>query len=166
MKTLVLNAGYEPLSIVPFTRAVVLVLTGKATVLAAEDIPVRSEHMSLDQPSVILLTRYVRPPSNRRVSRSRRGVLRRDGLRCAYCSKPAYTVDHVVPRSRGGANTWENLVACCRECNNRKGSRTLSEIGWKLSFLPQEPRLGQLWMRGIDKPVEKWRPFLEYSSAA
>src|SRR5699024_10650511 len=65
MKTLVLTAGYEPLSIVPFRRAVVLVLTGKATVLAAEDVPVRSEHVSLDQPSVILLTRYVRPPNSR-----------------------------------------------------------------------------------------------------
>src|SRR5699024_12809521 len=83
MKPLVLNAGYEPLSIVPFTRAVVLVLTGKATVLAAEDVPVRSEHVSLDQPSVILLTRYVRPPNSRRVSLSRRGVLRRDNHRCA-----------------------------------------------------------------------------------
>jgi 5-methylcytosine-specific restriction endonuclease McrA len=91
MKTLVLNAGYEPLSIVPFTRAVVLVLTGKATVLAAEDVPVRSEHVSLDQPSVILLTRYVRPPNSRRVSLSRRGVLRRDNHRCAYCGKAAST---------------------------------------------------------------------------
>ena len=163
MKTLVLNAGYEPLSIVPFTRAVVLVLTGKATVLAAEDVPVRSEHVSLDQPSVILLTRYVRPPNSRRVSLSRRGVLRRDNHRCAYCGKAASTVDHVVPRSRGGVNSW---VACCRECNNRKGNRTLAELGWKLDFRPQEPRLGQLWMRGIDKPVEKWRPFLEYSYAA
>lgn len=166
MKTLVLNAGYEPLSIVPFTRAVVLVLTGKATVLAAEDVPVRSEHLRLDQPSVILLTRYVRPPHDRRVSLSRRGVLRRDNHRCAYCAKAATTVDHVVPRSRGGVNSWENLVACCRECNSRKGSRTLAEIGWKLSVRPQEPRVGQFWMRGIEKPVEQWRPFLELSKAA
>lgn len=69
-------------------------------------------------------------------------------------------------RSRGGVNSWENLVACCRECNNRKGNRSLAEIGWKLSFHPQEPRTGQFWMRGIDKPVEQWRPFLELSKAA
>lgn len=166
MKTLVLNAGYEPLSVVPFTRAVVLVLAGKATVLAAEDAPVRSQHVSLDQPSVILLTRYVRPPRDRRVSLSRRGVLRRDNHRCAYCGRPAGTVDHVVPRSRGGDNSWENLVACCRDCNNRKGDRTLAELGWTLSFRPKEPRLGQFWMRGIDKPVEQWRPYLETPHAA
>ena len=140
MKPLVLNAGYEPLSVVPFTRAVVLVLTGKATVLAAEDAPVRSQHVSLDQPSVILLTRYVRPPRDRRVSLSRRGVLRRDNHRCAYCTRPASTVDHVVPRSRGGGNTWENLVACCRDCNNRRGDRALSEIGRKRGVRPPEPR--------------------------
>ncbi|SIH87530.1 HNH endonuclease family protein [Mycobacteroides abscessus subsp. abscessus] len=57
-------------------------------------------------------------------------------------------------------------MACCRDCNNRKGDRTLSEIGWKLGFRPQEPRLGQFWMRGIDKPVEQWRPFLEMNHAA
>src|SRR5699024_5122583 len=118
------------------------------------------------QPSVILLSRYVRPPNSRRVSLSRRGVLRRDNHRCAYCGKAASTSDHVVPRSRGGPTSRESLVACCRGGKNRKGNRTQPELCWKLDFRPQEPRLGQLWMRGIDKPVEKWRPFLEYSYAA
>ncbi len=165
MKTLVLNAGYEPLSVVPFTRAVVLVLTGKATVLAADDAPVRSQHVSLDQP---------RSSSSPATSdpRAIAGLTVAPGSPatgqpcCAYCTRPASTVDHVVPRSRGGGNTWENLVACCRDCNNRKGDRTLSEIGWKLGFCPKEPRVGQFWMRGIDKPVEQWRPFLEMNHAA
>ncbi|WP_349828282.1 HNH endonuclease [Brevibacterium litoralis] len=167
MKTLVLNAGYEPMSIVSFRRAVVLVLAGKATVLAAEEgARVRSATLSMEQPSVILLRRYVRPPRDRSVALSRRGVLRRDRHRCAYCDGHATTVDHVLPRSRGGANTWENLVACCRTCNNRKGDRTPEEIGWELRFTPTRPRTGNFWLRDVDAPVEQWRPFLSYATAA
>jgi 5-methylcytosine-specific restriction endonuclease McrA len=167
VKTLVLNAGYEPMSVVSFRRAVILVLAGKATVLAAdEDVPVRSAHLSMQQPSVIILSRYVRPPSGRSVALSRRGVLRRDGFRCAYCGTRASTVDHVLPRSRGGGNTWQNLVACCRACNNRKGDRTPEEMGWQLPFTPEAPRTGQWWLRDLDNPAESWRPFLEFSFAA
>ncbi|GAA2000228.1 HNH endonuclease [Brevibacterium samyangense] len=167
MKTLVLNAGYEPMSVVSFRRAVVLVLSGKATVLAAEDDAlVRSANLAMEQPSVILLTRYVKPPRGRSVSLSRRGVLRRDRNRCAYCGGHATTVDHVLPRSRGGINTWENLVACCRECNNRKSNRTPEEMGWRLRITPREPRTGSFWLRDMDAPIDTWRPFLEYASAA
>lgn len=167
MKTLVLNAGYEPMSVVSFRRAVILVLAGKATVLAAdEQALVRSANISMQQPSVIILRRYVRPPMGRSVALSRRGVLRRDGFVCAYCDGHATTVDHVVPRSRGGENTWQNLVACCRGCNNRKGDRTPQEMGWTLSFTPAAPHTGRWWLRDLDNPAENWRPFLEYSSAA
>lgn len=167
MKTLVLNAGYEPMSVVSYRRAVVLVLAGKASVLAADDdAPVRSVHVSMPQPSVIILRRYVRPPSGRSVALSRRGVLRRDGFACAYCDGHATTVDHVLPRSRGGGNTWRNLVACCRRCNNIKGNRTPEEMGWVLGFVPDVPRVGRWWLRDLDNPAESWRPFLEYGSAA
>ena len=80
--------------------------------------------VALSTPSVILLVRYVRAPRRRAVAVSRRGVLRRDGHRCAYCRNHAATVDHVLPRSRGGGDTWENLVACCLRCNGLKGNRT------------------------------------------
>lgn len=167
MKTLVLNAGYEPMSVVSFRRAIILVLAGKATVLAADEcVQVRSETLSLEQPSVILLTRYVRPPANASVALSRRGVLRRDNATCAYCGGHANTVDHVLPRSRGGGNTWQNLVACCRACNNKKGDRTPEEMGWTLSFTPGPPRTGRFWLRELDNPAESWRPFLSYATAA
>lgn len=167
MKTLVLNAGYEPMSVVSFKRAVVLVLTGKASVLEADARqPVRSATFEMERPSVIILTRYVKPPSKRRVALSRRGVLRRDGGRCAYCGKSASTVDHVMPRSRGGANSWANLVACCQTCNARKGNRTPEEMGWALLVEPGPPHTGRFWLREVDQPAEDWEPFLALGRAA
>ncbi|GAA2073972.1 HNH endonuclease [Microbacterium hatanonis] len=114
MRTLVLNAGYEPLAVVSFKRALVLVMSDKATVVEhVEGEPVWGSTGHWDRPAVIVLSRYVRVPGARRVPVTRRGVLRRDAHRCAYCGKAASTIDHVMPRSRGGKDTWENLVACC-----------------------------------------------------
>lgn len=167
MKTLVLNAGFEPMSVVSHRRAIILILTGKATILAEyPNAPMRSASVLMESPAVVVLARYVQPPRVRTTALSRRGVLRRDGNRCAYCSAHAGTVDHVVPRSRGGENSWQNLVASCRTCNNRKGDRTLDEIGWTLPFTPAEPRTGGWWLRDVESPVEQWRPFLELRAAA
>jgi 5-methylcytosine-specific restriction endonuclease McrA len=159
--TLVLNAGYEPLAVVSFKRALVLVLNEKAVVVARDDEhPVRAASGEWDRPSVILLTRYVRIPMGRAVPVSRRGVLRRDAQRCAYCGGHASTVDHVVPRSRGGADSWENLVACCLRCNNDKGDRTPHEMGWVLRFTPRVPH-GTNWLvRGAERPLPQWEEFL------
>jgi 5-methylcytosine-specific restriction endonuclease McrA len=166
MRTLVLNAGYEPLSVVSFRRAVVLVLAGKATVLAETGEPLRSAGslrqagVALATPSVILLVRYVRAPRRRSIAVSRRGVLRRDGHRCAYCTGQAATVDHVVPRSRGGADSWENLVACCLRCNGVKGNRTPEEMGWRLRVRPVAPA-GPAWvLRGAEGVDPSWEEFL------
>ena len=141
MRTLVLNAGYEPLAVISFKRALVLVLNGKATVVAADmDHPVFGSSGAWDRPSVILLTRYVRLPGSRHIPVTRRGVLRRDEFRCAYCGRSASTIDHVIPRSRGGADTWENLVACCRRCNSKKGDKSLNQTGMRLRREPRRPR--------------------------
>ena len=161
MRTLVLNAGYEPLAVVSFKRALVLVLEGKASLLASDsEHPVLSASGEWERPSVILLRRYVRIPSGRNVPVSRPGVLRRDNQRCAYCSASASTIDHVIPRSRGGADSWENLVACCLRCNNVKGDRTPHEMGWSLKFTPRPPH-GTAWLvRGVEKPEARWDEFL------
>lgn len=161
MRTLVLNAGFEPLAVVSFKRAMVLVLNAKATVVAADlEHPVHTSLGDLDRPTVILLTRYVRIPTGRAVPVSRRGVLRRDSHRCAYCGKSATTIDHVLPRSRGGKDSWENLVACCLRCNNEKGDRTPSEMHWQLRIRPQAPH-GTAWLvRGIERPQPDWDEFL------
>jgi 5-methylcytosine-specific restriction endonuclease McrA len=161
MRTLVLNAGFEPLAVVSFRRALVLVMNDKATVLASDgEHPVFGIHDAWDRPSVIVLRRYVRIPHARRVPLTRRGVLRRDGNRCAYCDAHATTIDHVLPRSRGGADSWENLVACCLKCNNIKGDRTPAEMRWELLFTPKAPH-GTSWLvRGIERPQPAWDEYL------
>ena len=165
MRTLVLNAGYEPLAVVSFRRALVLVLAGKATIVAHSGAPVVGSTLTLPRPSVILLVRYVRAPHGRAVQVSRRGVLRRDSHRCAYCGAQAATVDHVLPRSRGGQDTWENLVACCVRCNNAKGDRTPEEKGWTLRLRPYSPR-GAAWVvRGADVRDPSWDVWLGEAAA-
>lgn len=161
MRTLVLNAGYEPLAVVTFRRALMLVLHEKASVVMADDEhPVLGIEVGFARPSVILLKRYVRPPSSRRTPVSRRGVLRRDGHRCAYCGAAASTIDHILPRSRGGQDSWENLVACCLRCNNVKGDRTPTEMGWSLRTRPEQPR-GTAWLvSGFERAQPQWEQFL------
>ncbi|WP_394552782.1 HNH endonuclease [Agromyces sp. MMS24-JH15] len=162
MRTLVLNAGYEPLAVVSFKRALLLVMHEKATVVLSDvDHPVLGTAGTWERPSVIVLTRYVRPPVMQHVPVSRRGVLRRDEHRCAYCAKHAATIDHVMPRSRGGRDTWENLVACCLRCNNAKGDHTPAEMGWELRTTPRMPH-GRTWVvRGFERPLPQWDEYLQ-----
>ncbi|WP_026551691.1 HNH endonuclease [Arthrobacter sp. H20] len=166
MRTLVLNAGYEPLAVVTFRRALVLVLAGKASVVAEGEDPVIGPNEILSRPSVILLNRYVKLPYRHSVVVTRRGVLRRDNHRCAYCGKSASTIDHVYPRSRGGDSSWENLVACCLTCNHDKGDKTLAALGWRLRSTPQPPRGGMHHFREIEKPAPQWSAFIRSESAA
>lgn len=161
MRTLVLNAGYEPLAVVSFKRALVLVMNEKATVIErVEGDPVWAARDVYDRPAVIVLTRYVRIPGSRRVPVTRRGVLRRDAHRCAYCGKAASTIDHVMPRSRGGADTWENLVACCLGCNNAKGNRTPQEMSWSMRLVPRAPHGNGWTVRGTERAEPQWGPYL------
>ncbi|WP_314853652.1 HNH endonuclease [Microbacterium paulum] len=165
MRTLVLNAGYEPLAVVSFKRALVLVMNDKATVVERiDESPVWSIRGQVDRPAVIVLTRYVRVPGARRVPVTRRGVLRRDAHRCAYCGGAASTIDHVLPRSRGGADSWENLVACCLRCNNVKGDRTPQEMNWALRWVPQPPRGAQWTVRGTERSDPVWEPYLSLAA--
>lgn len=166
MRTLVLNAGYEPLAVVSFRRAIMLVMNNRAMILeAVPDDPVFGVADIYDRPVVIVLTRYVRVPMSRSTPVTRRGVLRRDNFRCAYCEHPASTIDHVLPRSRGGANTWENLVACCLRCNNLKGDRTPQEMRWTLRWTPRQPHGGSWSVRGADRTDPAWEPYLSYAAA-
>lgn len=138
-----------------------LVLNQKATVIKADaEHPITGATFSFDRPSVIVLTRYVKVPYARRVPVTRRGILRRDAHRCAYCASPANTIDHVIPKSRGGSDTWDNLVACCFKCNNIKSDRTPQEMGWRLGVQPKMP-VGPSWFAlGIDRRQAEWDDFL------
>jgi 5-methylcytosine-specific restriction endonuclease McrA len=139
-RALVLNATYEPLCVVPSRRAVVLVLDHKAEVLHDTGLVLHSEHLSVAVPSVVRLRTYVKVPYRRRAPLNRRGVFARDGHRCQYCGGAAESIDHVVPRSRGGAHTWDNVVAACRPCNVRKRDRLLTETSMRLKHRPDVPR--------------------------
>lgn len=161
MRTLVLNAGYEPLSVVSFRRALLLVLAEKATIISADDKkPVRSAQNSLPRPTVIVLNRYVRRPQRMMNHVTRRGVLRRDSYKCAYCDKPATTIDHVIPRCKGGENSWENLVAACFPCNSRKADKTLAQLGWHLRVTPRCPRSNALFLTGLEHMEADWGQYL------
>jgi 5-methylcytosine-specific restriction endonuclease McrA len=161
-RVLLLNATFEPLAVVTAKRAVVLMLTGKAEcVEVALDTAFHSESLTVPAPSVMRLSRYVRVPYRRAVPMTRAGVLRRDGRRCAYCDKRADTIDHVIPRSRGGTHTWDNCVAACRACNSRKADRLIEEIGWALPFVPKPPdrAAGGVLVLAVE-PLPAWEPWL------
>ena len=132
---LVLNASYEPINICAATRALALVLKGAAAVERRSGVTVRTAHLDIPIPSVVRLLKYRRVPRQHR-SVSRKGIILRDASSCQYCRSalPAksLTLDHVFPKSRGGESSWENLVACCFACNNRKGCRTPQAAGMTL----------------------------------
>ena len=163
-RSLLLNASYEPLCVVPTRRAVVLVLTAKAVVLEAGETTLHSERLVLPTPVVIRLTRYVRVPYRSRAPLSRQGVFARDGHRCQYCGGSAETLDHVLPRSRGGRHVWENLVAACRRCNHTKADRTLDELGWTLVRLPTAPRGAQRLLLGHGRAEPAWERYVGISA--
>ncbi len=162
-QVLLLNASYEPLTTLPLRRAVLLVLREKADIVH-DDISgaeLHSTSLVVSVPSVIRLRRYVRVPYRARVPLTRAALMRRDSYRCAYCSRRAETIDHVVPRSRGGPHAWENCVASCTRCNLRKADRLLEELGWVLNVTPSAPR-GPHWRligaRHAGDP--QWAPYL------
>ncbi|YAI82775.1 MAG: HNH endonuclease [cyanobacterium endosymbiont of Rhopalodia sterrenbergii] len=136
-KVLVLNASYEPLNITSWRRAVVLLLKGKAEQLEHGE---RLVYSDFPLPSVIRLRQYIRIPY-KEIPLTRRNILERDRHTCQYCNYRGeqLTLDHIIPRSRGGAETWENLVAACVRCNVRKGNRTPREANMVLHGTPRRP---------------------------
>ena len=157
---LVLNATYEPLSVVSSRRAICLVLGDKADLIEHDESFLRSERLSLPNPSVIRLRYVVKVPYHRRTSLSRRAVFARDDNRCQYCAGIADSLDHVMPRSRGGLHIWENVVAACRKCNLGKRDRTPDEAGMKLAKIPLIPKeLAWVTVAAGSVP-DLWKPYL------
>lgn len=160
-RALVLNATYEPLCVVPSRRAVVLVLDRKAEVLHDTGDAMRSERLTVAIPSVIRLRTFVKVPYRRCAPLNRRGVFARDGHRCQYCGAAAESIDHVVPRSRGGGHTWDNVVAACRPCNVRKRDRLLAETTMRLPRPPDEPRDLTWVVVAVGHVPGPWEPYLQ-----
>lgn len=138
---LLLNSTYEPLNVINVKRAIRLVLTRKADQVETNGVPVRSVSREFRMPLVVRLSYYVRRPSQR-VKFTKRTVLARDQYTCQYCGQQNrdLTMDHVIPKARGGQTVWVNIVAACKKCNGTKGGRVLKEAGMKLIRQPKEPR--------------------------
>ena len=161
---LVLNQDYEPLNVTNLPRAFRLVFGAKAEVLEYDHQMIRTPRTAFRAPSVIRLQHHIRRPRPR-VKLSRREVFVRDRHTCQYCGRIAHdlTLDHIVPRHRGGSHTWDNLVAACKVCNHRKGSKTLDEAHMRLVRAPFEPRsdLYSLFTPYLsDERNEAWRSYL------
>jgi len=161
---LVLNHNYEPLNVCNIRRAIILVITGKAEILEAYDLDLMTTRQRYDAPSVIRLAYMIRRP-HPRVKLCRREIFIRDNYTCQYCGERTHelTIDHVIPRSRGGGHSWENLVSACRACNHRKGGKTLAEARLRLRREPVEPRAGRYYSieRAVSTTVdEAWLKFI------
>jgi 5-methylcytosine-specific restriction endonuclease McrA len=163
---LVLNTSYEPINVCAARRAIVLVLKGVAMTEEENGHFLHAARFAVRVPSVIRLLEYRRIPHQTRAL-SRKNILLRDRNTCQYCAEvlpsSELTLDHVIPRSRGGTSTWENLVACCHDCNRRKSNQSPAEAGMKLM---REPRAFNLHtsrhimrLMGSD---DKWRKYLFY----
>ena len=164
---LVLNASYEPINICAVRRALVLILKGVASAEEHDVGLIHSHRRSIRTPSVIRLLEYRRIPHQTRAL-SRKNILMRDRYTCQYCQRvlpsSELTLDHVIPRSRSGETVWENLVACCHGCNNRKGNRTPEEAGLRLAKQPSPFSLhtSRHLMRLLAKSDDQWQKYLFY----
>jgi 5-methylcytosine-specific restriction endonuclease McrA len=165
---LVLNASYEPLNVTTVKRAHVLVFKGKAEVIEELDRPLRSATGRFQWPHVIRLVQYVRVPRAIQRKISRRALFARDGWRCVYCgtANNRLTLDHVVPRSRGGDSVWENVVTSCAPCNHRKGNRLPHEVHMELRIRPTPPNPALFIQLAAPKIPERWLQYLPGAAAA
>ena len=159
---LVLNQNYEPLNVCHVRRALVLVLRGKAEVLESAEGVFRSATTAFSLPSVIRLFHMIRRPRPK-VRLTRKEIFARDGWVCVYCGRATHdlTLDHVVPRHRGGEHTWENLVSACKACNHRKAGRTPTEARMPMSQYPHPPRVSvyHAFFQYLGAQHE-WRPYV------
>jgi len=159
---LVLNQNYEPLSVCSARRAFVLLFRGKAEMIETYDgLKIRSVLRSFPLPSVVRLDRFVRAPQ-KKILLTRRNIIIRDGHTCAYCggAKGPMTVDHIIPKNKGGDDSWENLVCACERCNNLKGDQTPNRAGMKLMRKPRRPNHITYIQRFIGVSDTRWKPYL------
>lgn len=163
-QVLLLNASFEVLRAIPINRAVVLVLQEKAEVVESGEEFVRSAYFQMPWPKVIRLKYFVRIPWKAKVALNRKNLALRDGGECQVvgCVRKGDTVDHVIPRSRGGLHEWMNTTSMCSKCNQAKGDKLLAELGWTLKHQPSVPAGGRMWL-GLVELDPAWEPHLAFA---
>jgi len=160
---LLLNQNYEPLNVCSLRRALVMVLGGKAEILENGRGFIHSVSHSWPVPSVVRLGYMIRRPPPR-VRLCRREVFRRDNYTCQYCGRQTrnLTMDHVIPRHRGGRYEWQNLVSACPACNRHKGGKTVEQAHMQLQRLPWEPKpTGTYLFQSYLADNEEWEKYLQ-----
>ena len=163
MRTLILNASFEPLCVVSARRAILLCMDEKVEIIedGDEDRVFHSQHLDFPVPAVLRLKRYIKVPRNRSIPLNTRTVLARDRHKCAYCGEKATTMDHVDPKKNFGPHLWENVVAACQRCNNKKGHKSLKEMGWSLLIEPSRPIGAKASIVAFGGTIEEiWKPYL------
>ena len=158
---LVLNQNYEPLSICTAKRAIVMVFLGKAEVVERDHMDVHSVSLTVPLPSVVRLYMYITIP-RKKILLTRKNILKRDDFRCQYCGQKRHplTLDHVVPKNRGGSDTWENLVCACARCNNKKGQQSPEQAGMNLLRIPRRPSYLMFIRHFVGISDQRWRRYL------
>ncbi|MEW6684916.1 MAG: HNH endonuclease [Candidatus Edwardsbacteria bacterium] len=158
---LVLNQNYEPLSICKAKRAIVLVYLGKAEIVERDGRLIHSVSGSFPLPSVVRLSFYVKTPK-KDINLTRQNIIKRDQHTCQYCgtTKGPLTTDHIIPKSQGGEDSWENLVCACIKCNNKKGDRNPKEAKMPLYRRPKKPHYLTFIHCFITAPDSHWKPYL------
>jgi 5-methylcytosine-specific restriction endonuclease McrA len=164
-KVLILNQSYEPLTICNIKKAIILIYLGKAELILDDGRKnLRTVSRVYPWPSIIRLSRFITIPY-KKVVLTRKNILRRDSFKCAYCGRSdlPLTIDHVVPKARGGSDSWENLVAACTNCNNKKGDRTPDEANLSLLNKPFKPSHIMFIKNVVGKLDDNWKPYLYLS---
>lgn len=166
--TLLLNSTFEPLRILPLRRALNLVLSGKAVVMEESDKEIKTQSMTMKAPLIIRMRYFVRVPYRARLPLTRKNLTARDFGKCGYCGRAGSTIDHIIPRAKGGQHTWENTVLACSPCNSAKADKTLAELTgknartgepWELKVTPKPP-FGLVWFVIGLEVHESWEQYL------
>jgi 5-methylcytosine-specific restriction endonuclease McrA len=162
-RVLVLNASYEPINVCTVRRAVVLILKARAEVLERSERELHAENLTIPRPAVIRLVSYVRIPRDAHSRKiTRRAIFARDQWTCQYCgsARSSLTVDHVIPRSKGGSSGWDNIVTCCAPCNRRKGDRLPKHAGMHPRHAPRPPKPTIFVHVAVPRVPDAWQPYL------
>ena len=168
LKSLVLNYSYEPLQFCSAKRAIIMVLNGRAEFLESDGYIVRSPTTTFKLPAVIRVLNIVKRSRRKGIAFSKKNILRRDNFTCQYCgnNERSLTVDHIIPKSRGGKSNWNNVVVACKPCNLKKGNQAPSEKGMQLHKKPSKPEFQWPFFQvpcGPTSHLEIWEKYLPKS---
>ena len=160
-KVLLLNSSYEPMALCSAKKALTLLFLEKAETVEWRDRSfIRTVSSTMKCPSIIRLKRHLKTTRGK-VQLNKKNVFKRDGFKCVYCGETKeLTIDHVVPKSKGGRSTWENLVTACSSCNNTKDNKFYYEVGLKLKAQPKTPNHIFFLRQGIKQMEDNWKPYL------